>query len=265
MPRHLLFDSTCALCTATAETICNNSTGWIDGVLRLQDPVAEQLLSRAGSPDLWEPALVEVEGDSVRVVTGFALRWRFLRQLGLRNTLRLIRIMSGDFAALSKDADLPADAHRRGVLENFARIGITVGLLSGVGVASRAIAREQKQSSKKWDVLKKWQGLPAERKIRIQGNDLAAEWESFRSSSNVTHLIGMPRFLDPNTALGGQDADMSLVWAELQRAWHAASSVVRLVFISAVPKFGLVRAAMATIRSGINVHPCAHPTEISLN
>jgi len=90
MKRYLLFDSDCVLCTGLAEEVEGETGGWLQA-RSLDDPQIQALLQ---SDWPWEPALLEVEGESVRRYAGFALRRRLLTGLGPRKAWRVAQIVS---------------------------------------------------------------------------------------------------------------------------------------------------------------------------
>ncbi|WP_448590726.1 hypothetical protein [Thermoflexus hugenholtzii] len=71
--RYLLFDSGCAVCTALAREVEALSGGRL-GVRSLREPEVQALLNQAHPNWRWEPMLLEIEGEQVRVFTGLAMR-----------------------------------------------------------------------------------------------------------------------------------------------------------------------------------------------
>lgn len=94
MNRYLLFDSGCSLCTEIARRVEEASNGWLEA-RSLRDPEMQSLLDRAKPDWRWEPTLVEVNGDNVHVYQGLKMRLHFLRILGIRRTLLLMKAMYG--------------------------------------------------------------------------------------------------------------------------------------------------------------------------
>lgn len=93
MERFLLFDSECALCTDLASAIEHESGGWL--IARsLRNPDMRALLDQERPGWRWEPTLLEVKGDQVRVFTGLAMRARLLAGLGLKRSWRVAQLVS---------------------------------------------------------------------------------------------------------------------------------------------------------------------------
>lgn len=87
----LLYDSTCSMCSRVADAATEGSAEL--SVRGLQDPQMRELLSSAGCPELFEPALLEVSDHSVAVHTRFRLRSRLARHVGLRDSFRIMHAM----------------------------------------------------------------------------------------------------------------------------------------------------------------------------
>jgi hypothetical protein len=71
--RYLLFDGGCSVCAALAREVETLSGGRLR-VRSLRDPEVQALLDRARPGWRWEPMLVEIEGERVRVLAGLSLR-----------------------------------------------------------------------------------------------------------------------------------------------------------------------------------------------
>ena len=94
--RWLLYDAGCSICAALAREVKTLSGGRL-GVRSLRDPEVRALLDRARPGWRWEPMLVEIEGERVRVFTGLAVRWRLVQVLGPEDPPPLGRIrIDGD-------------------------------------------------------------------------------------------------------------------------------------------------------------------------
>jgi hypothetical protein len=63
-------------------------------VRSLRDPEVWTLLDRARPGWRWEPILLEVEGERVRVFTGLAMRWRLVQVLGPVRALRVAQAVA---------------------------------------------------------------------------------------------------------------------------------------------------------------------------
>lgn len=90
--RYLLFDSSCSLCTGLARDIKRASQGALLGK-SLYAADAQQLLKRARPNPIFEPTLVEVEGERVRAYSGLAMRLRLLTTLDPRRVLAITRVV----------------------------------------------------------------------------------------------------------------------------------------------------------------------------
>ncbi len=69
MKRYLLFDAGCPACTRVARAIERESNGWLTA-RSLHDPKMQALLRKARPEWRWEPTLLEVDSEHVRVFTG---------------------------------------------------------------------------------------------------------------------------------------------------------------------------------------------------
>jgi len=116
MKRYLLFDSDCSLCTEVARRVEEAAGGWLEA-RSLRDPEMRALLDRAKPGWKWEPTLVEVDGDEVRVYQGLGMRVRMVRGLGVRRGLEVI--------SLAYHSTTRFDHGRREFLKNA---GILAGL-----------------------------------------------------------------------------------------------------------------------------------------
>jgi hypothetical protein len=58
----------------------------------LRDPEIQVLLNRARPGWRWEPMLVEIEGERVRVLAGLSLRARLVQVLGPAQALRVTQL-----------------------------------------------------------------------------------------------------------------------------------------------------------------------------
>lgn len=114
MPRYLLFDSGCALCTGLAQKIERETAGWLTA-RSLRDPAMQALLNMARPNWRWEPTLVEVHGERVRVFTGIRLRDRLATGLGPRRAMRVVQLVAQALAA-----KLEVDQGRRTFLQRGA-------------------------------------------------------------------------------------------------------------------------------------------------
>jgi predicted DCC family thiol-disulfide oxidoreductase YuxK len=79
--RWLLYDAGCSVCAALAREVEALSGGRLR-VRSLREPEVQALLDRARPGWQWEPMLVEIEGEQVRVFAGLSLRARLVQVLG---------------------------------------------------------------------------------------------------------------------------------------------------------------------------------------
>ncbi len=91
--RWLLYDSGCSVCAALAQEVEASSGGRL-GVRSLRDPEVQAMLNRAKPGWRWEPMLLEIEGEHVRVFTGLAMRMRLLQILGPVRALRVAQVVA---------------------------------------------------------------------------------------------------------------------------------------------------------------------------
>jgi hypothetical protein len=93
--RLLAFDTGCRRCTQIAAYVQQATRGWVTGVA-LDDPWVIEVLDRHQGPARsWVPALIEAEGDRVRVTTGISLQIRLVRELGLARASRVAGMVLG--------------------------------------------------------------------------------------------------------------------------------------------------------------------------
>jgi len=90
--RWLLYDAGCSICAALAREVETLSGGRLR-VRNLRDPEVQALLDRAHPGWRWEPMLLEIEGERVRVFTGLAMRWRLVQVLGPARALRVAQAL----------------------------------------------------------------------------------------------------------------------------------------------------------------------------
>lgn len=127
MRRTLLFDSGCALCTGVAHTIEREAGGWL--VARsLHDPDIRALLDRTRPGWVWEPVLLEEEGDAARLFTGTALRARMVAGLGPRRALRVARLVHRATRRHQVDASRRTFLKRAGAMMTGIALGARFGL-----------------------------------------------------------------------------------------------------------------------------------------
>ncbi len=92
MERYLLFDAGCAYCSTLAQTIEQESQGWLQA-RSLRDPQMQAYLKQGRHQLRWEPTLLEVSREQVRVCTGWTLRYKMLLGLGPQRMWRVLLLM----------------------------------------------------------------------------------------------------------------------------------------------------------------------------
>jgi predicted DCC family thiol-disulfide oxidoreductase YuxK len=91
--RWLLYDAGCSVCAALAREVEALSGGRLR-VRSLREPEVQALLDRARPGWRWEPMLVEIDGEQVRVFAGLAMRMRLLQILGPARALRVAQAVA---------------------------------------------------------------------------------------------------------------------------------------------------------------------------
>lgn len=114
MKSYLLFDSGCSTCSALAQEIAEE-VGDRLAVRSLRDSDIQALLSQANPNWHWEPCLLEVSDEKVRVYTGIAMRTRLALRLGPRRTRRVMSLVYR--YAVSSRSPAPSDMDRRQFLQ----------------------------------------------------------------------------------------------------------------------------------------------------
>jgi hypothetical protein len=89
--RYLLFDGGCSVCAALAREVEALSGGRL-GVRSLREPEVQAMRNQAHPNWRWEPMLVEIEGERVRVLAGLSLRARLVQVLGPAQALRVTQL-----------------------------------------------------------------------------------------------------------------------------------------------------------------------------
>lgn len=92
MERYLLFDSQCHVCSQVAHDIIIESDGLLEA-RSLRDPAIKNLLIKAKPNWRWEPMLLEIEDEQIRVFTQTRMVLQLMRRLGLRRAWRTVHIV----------------------------------------------------------------------------------------------------------------------------------------------------------------------------
>lgn len=130
MERYLLFDSGCSLCRHVALSIERESNGWL--IARsLRDEPMQALLNKVKPGWQWQPMLVEVQEERIRVQTGVRLRLRLLTGLGPRRAWHIAKLVYQTNSSLQTDQ---AYLGRRTLLK---RAGALLGgAILGLGIGN---------------------------------------------------------------------------------------------------------------------------------
>ena len=91
--RWLLYDAGCSVCAALAREV-ETLSGGRPRVRSLRDPAVQALLDRARPGWRWEPMLLEVEGERVRVLAGLAMQARLVQVLGPVRALQVAQAVA---------------------------------------------------------------------------------------------------------------------------------------------------------------------------
>lgn len=139
MERFVLFDSGCLVCSGMAHDIEHAAGGWLS-VRSLRSAEVQQHLDRAAPGWKWEPMLLELDGDAVRVHRGLPMRLRIAAGVGPRRAWAIAKLVQ-------QAGEARAEAHdpsgRRGFLKGSA--GVMAGVVLGLA-AKPAAARETVES-----------------------------------------------------------------------------------------------------------------------
>lgn len=128
MKRYLLFDAGCPACTGVARAIERESNGWLTA-RSLHDHEMRALLRKTRPEWRWEPTLLEVDSEHVRVFTGLHLYLRVISGLGLKRSWRIAGLVRQ--AHLMKMATNPHHSERRYFIKSAAAIFSGMLLLPG--------------------------------------------------------------------------------------------------------------------------------------
>lgn len=93
MERYLLFDSGCNVCTKLAHDIEQEAGDWL-AARSLRDLKMQALLSQVKPNWQWQPTLLEIEGEQIRIFTGYALASKIALGLGIRRTWHVAQLVN---------------------------------------------------------------------------------------------------------------------------------------------------------------------------
>ncbi len=135
MQRYLLFDSACNLCAQIAEDVIRESEGRLEA-RSLREPAIREMLNKAQPNWQWEPMVVEIEAERVRVFTRARIGFYLAQKLGIRPAWRIARLV--------QQAGVPIFSishQRRLVLKG------TGGLLGGLALLGSRFNRSKAQDA----------------------------------------------------------------------------------------------------------------------
>jgi predicted DCC family thiol-disulfide oxidoreductase YuxK len=193
MELSLLFDSGCAVCTKLARAIERETEGWL-AARSLHEPEVRALLDQARPGWRWEPTLLEVDGDRVRVSTGLVMRARLVLGLGPRRAWRVAR--------LAHQAGMPlagVDLSRRGFLQRGGALLAGLALLGpGLSLPKQGPQGKGPKNNGRHPL----RDVEVQESVRLNGE----ESEAFRlralESADIAHIKSIQSF----------DADEAVVY-----------------------------------------------------
>lgn len=92
MKRILLYDSGCSTCSQLADRVLEVTGEWL-GICSLRDNQARLILNRTKPNWKWEPTLLEIQDEDVRVFTGISMGFYIAWNLGPVKALRLAKLV----------------------------------------------------------------------------------------------------------------------------------------------------------------------------
>ncbi len=128
MNRYLLFDSGCSACSELVQEVVRASGGWMEAK-SLRDPEIQSMLDRAHPNWRWEPMLLEIENDKLRVLTGVKMQAQIFIGLGPERTFQFFPVLT----RLQKPSSAPGAGRR----EFLRRFGATLSGLVVFGFTRR--------------------------------------------------------------------------------------------------------------------------------
>lgn len=200
MQRYLLFDSGCSICTDIAASIEEESNGWLEA-RSLRDPAMKVLLDRAKPSWQWEPALLEVDQEAIRIFTGLKLRMKIAVGLGLRRSWRI--------ALLVQQANLSQEERKQ--FFSSPRRRFLAGMGAVVGTTILSAPHVSAQSSIQQNLVRELDGLDADTFISLaqKSPTLTAFQQQLQRDLGATFTLRM----DKATAIevGTPNADKTVV------------------------------------------------------
>ena len=203
MKRYLLFDSGCSLCTEVAKRVEEASDGWLEA-RSLREPEMQQLLDRAKPGWKWEPTLVEIDGDEVRVYQGVQMRVRMIGGLGVQKSWEIVRfIQDGEISQVNMD--------RR---KFFGYVGGTLGSLLFLGLPVHRGPADRKKQIPEETGLK----IPYLRDIAENARDIVMSSNKYQTIKQMVLSDGL-HILDSRADLHyvGEENGKYVFWAPKNR------------------------------------------------
>ncbi len=213
MKRYLLFDSGCSLCTKVAREVEREAGGWLEA-RSLREPEMRALLDRAKPGWKWEPTLVEVAGDEVRVYQGLGMRVRMVEGLGLRRAWKIGKIVREHVATSSN-----LNMERRSFLKQVGSL-TAVSVMFGVSpIWTRKIPPANKDRTMSKEGVPHIGPMAWAMGIRkyeiVQQDENSVELRYYREDKHKSGYVRISRLDSHGSILGfikqGHDA-ISLTW-----------------------------------------------------
>jgi hypothetical protein len=216
MKRYLVFDSSCSTCTEIAHKVCKEAGDWIHDVVSLRDSRAKQWLKAAGIDSLSSPAIIELNGEGIKVIRGMSFRWRLLTILGPARAFKLAKVVSGDLMAAMQPANdqrthetgqdqglaqskLSRRLGRRSFLGAASRLAAGLMVITGIGFSGSARPAAKPGGSGKASVsmfYSPWLvnlAIASESRM-LQGSERESAWRRFVSTPNIERLLSSADF-----------------------------------------------------------------------
>lgn len=180
MMRYLLFDSGCTACTRVALQVEQIANGWIR-VRSLSDPAMQTLLTRGSPKWKWEPMLIEVDEQNVKVFTGLRMGIRIVAALGPRRFWQIARHMR-EVEHTQRSSRL-FTSERRTFLRRLS-VAMGGGLLAAFGLPTQSLASTH-IGSFRWERVSS-----TEAKAIVDATRVSPQYQSFVSQLSHPLAVG---------------------------------------------------------------------------